>query len=85
MQDIQELKIHFPGKLVFGNGTLQKLPQEILDLGSKKVLLITIEPLLVGLKELIERLKENKIEVLIDTSIVSEPSFKDFEELMDKV
>jgi len=79
------LKIFFPGKLVFGNGTLAQLPVDVLQLKPLKVFIATIEPLKPVILDFVEKLEKNKIEVLQDTSIVAEPSFNDFEKLMKKV
>ena len=79
------LKIFFPGKLVFGNGTLAQLPEDILQLKPSRVFIATIEPLKSAINEFVNSLENNKIEVLQDTSIVAEPSFSDFEKLMKKV
>jgi alcohol dehydrogenase len=82
---VQELTIHFPNKLVIGKGTIQKLPEEIIQQWYRKVLIITIEPLLITLKPIIEALKDNAVEVRIDTSITQEPTFSDFQQLMDNL
>jgi alcohol dehydrogenase class IV len=76
------LKIFFPGKLVFGNGTLAQLSEDVLQLKPSRVFIATIEPLRSAISEFVNNLKKNKIEVLQDTSIVAEPSFSDFEKLM---
>src|SRR5690606_26806038 len=81
---MEALKIHFPGKLVFGNGSLDKLADEILELSSREILIITIVPLLPALESLTTKLKANGIEVTIDTSVVQEPSFEDFKNLLVK-
>ena len=78
------LEIFFPGKLVFGNGTLVQLPQDILTLKHKKVFIATIEPLKSSIAEFVNTLEKNRVEVLQDTSIVAEPTFSDFERLMKK-
>ena len=84
---IQEnpLKIFFPGKLVFGNGSLQQLPDDILQLKPSRVFIITIGPLKNAISGFIQTLEAGNVEVLIDTSIVQEPSFNDFETLMKTV
>lgn len=79
------LKIFFPGKLVFGNGTLAQLPEDIFQLKPSKVFIATIEPLKSSIAEFVNTLTKNKIEILQDTSIVAEPTFSDFEKLMQKV
>ncbi len=81
---MQNLKIHFPGKLIFGSGVLADLSQEIFQLNCKEVLLVTIEPLLLQLQTLISQLKEKGIGVTIDTSVIQEPSFSDFDKLINK-
>lgn len=85
MASVQHLKIHFPGKLIFGNGCLNNLAEEVKALGSKQVLLITIEPLLTKLSVFINQLTGAGIGVTIDTSIVQEPTFADFNNLMQKL
>jgi len=79
------LKIFFPGKLVFGNGTLPQLVDDVIALNPSKVFIATIEPLKNSLADLIAALQKNTIEVLTDTSIIAEPSFDDFEKLMQTV
>ena len=79
------LKIFFPGKLVFGNGTLSQLHDDVLQLKPKKVFIVTIDPLRSALAEFVSTLEKNSIEILEDTSIVAEPSFSDFEKLVKKV
>ena len=76
------LKIFFPGKLVFGNGTLAQLPEDVLQLKPSRVFIATIEPLRSAISEFVNALEKNKIEVLQDASIIAEPSFSDFEKLM---
>lgn len=79
------LKIFFPGKLVFGNGTLPQLVTDVLELKPSKVFIATIVPLKKTLTTLIDELEQNKIQVLVDTSILAEPTFSDFEMLMQTV
>jgi alcohol dehydrogenase class IV len=81
----QRLQIFFPGKLVFGNGTLAQLAEDVVQLKPAKVFIATIEPLQNAIVNLLAALQQNNIEVLTDTSIVQEPSFSDFEQLMQKV
>jgi alcohol dehydrogenase class IV len=76
------LSINFPGKLVFGNGSLAALPAEIINIGCSNAFIVTIQPLLPALSEFIEQLKASNIAVTINTSIVQEPSFSDFEALL---
>lgn len=79
------LKIFFPGKLVFGNGTLLQLAEDILQLKPSRIFIATIEPLRTAIDPFVKRFPDNKIEVLLDTSIMQEPYFSDFEKLMQQV
>lgn len=81
----QELNIYFPGKLVFGRGTLANLAGEIRQWAPRKVLLVTIDPLLESLSGLVEALETSQIQVEVNTGIVQEPSFSNFEKLMQAV
>jgi len=81
---MEALKIHFPGKLVFGNGSIDNLADEILQLSCRELLMITIVPLLPALESLTAKLKENGVNVIIDTSVEQEPSFDDFKKLVAK-
>ena len=78
----QRLQIFFPGKLVFGNGTLAQLADEVLQLNPSKVFIATIAPLQHALADFITALENNHVQILTDISIVQEPSFNDFELLM---
>ncbi|HET8828155.1 MAG TPA: iron-containing alcohol dehydrogenase [Pelobium sp.] len=82
---IPNLNIYFPGKLVFANNCLSDLPEEVAQLKPHQVLIITIQPLLPRLQNLIAQLENKGIAVATDTSILQEPSFSDFETLMAKV
>ena len=79
------LKIHFPGTLVFANGALETLVGDLIATGSCKVLLVTIEPLLPALTRFTEQLRGHSFEILTDTSIVAEPSYSDFLQLLERV
>lgn len=79
------LKIFFPGKLVFGNGVFAQLSEELLNMRPSKIFIATIEPLLQSIDSFVANMQSNSVEVLIDTSINREPSFGDFETLMQKV
>lgn len=82
---MQPLTISFPGKLVFGNGKIAELKDEVSAFTSKKVLLITIEPLLSVVESIANRLKEAYFEVQIDSTTDKEPYFSDFKKLMRRV
>ncbi|MCU7551891.1 iron-containing alcohol dehydrogenase [Chitinophagaceae bacterium LB-8] len=83
--EIPELKIHFPGKVVFGNDSLKYLPDELLQLSASRVFILTIAPLLPQIQDCTAKLKDLGVEVYTDTSIIKEPYFSDFDSIMKKV
>jgi alcohol dehydrogenase len=85
MQSNQSITIYFPGKLVIGKGCLSQLADDVIQLAASKLLILTIDPLVPKLREFMSKLESNSIQLMIDTSIVQEPSFADFENLMKKV
>lgn len=70
---------------MFGNGTLPQLAADIIALHPDKILLLTIDPLLQTLQSFTDSLEQTGIRVHRDTSIIAEPSFSDFEKLMNSV
>ncbi|MFT2008885.1 iron-containing alcohol dehydrogenase [Pontibacter sp. 13R65] len=80
----KEMTIQFPGKLIFGKGVLAKLADEISGLGCSRVFIVTLTPLLPRLEKLVQQLNDLGISTTLDTSIVQEPTFSDFEQLMEQ-
>lgn len=78
------LKINFPGKLIFGNGVLDQLTQDVIAEGSRSVIVMTIKPLLATLSGFFAYLKENGVDLVVDTAIEQEPSFADFKKILDQ-
>ena len=85
METIQPLTICFPGKLIFGNGKIAQLKDEVLAFTTKKVLLITIEPLLPMAESIVKQLKDAYLEVQIDSTTDKEPYFSDFKNMIRRV
>lgn len=81
----QALKIYFPGKLIFSKGALDILCDDLIQTGPVRILIVTIDPLLSSLSSFTKKLEENGFELQLDTSIVNEPSFSDFNSLLEKV
>jgi alcohol dehydrogenase class IV len=76
--------IYFPGKLVFGNGTLGQLVGDVLLYKPTRVFIVTIAPLLEALRGTIAELEGKGVGVLVHTGIVQEPSYEDFGQLMQQ-
>jgi len=81
---MSSLRIHFPGKLVFGSRCIDQLPDDIAALAPARVFVLTINPLLGALQPLIGKLEKQGIHVAIYTAITQEPSFGDFHRVMSE-
>jgi alcohol dehydrogenase class IV len=79
------LMVHFPGKLVFGNGVFQQLAEELISCRPSRIFIITIAPLYERVMHLKEQLIKVGIVVRIDITVVAEPTFEDFGSLMREV
>lgn len=82
---MEGLVIHFPGKVIFGKGKISALYEEVTRLNARKILIITITPLLSTFEKITRQLEKENVEVMVDTSIVNEPYFSDFESLMRRI
>ncbi len=85
MPEQRILKINFPNKLVFGNGVMTQLAEELIQLNCREVILLTIKPLLIQLTSFISELEQNNIVVIVDASIEQEPTFNDFKSLLNQL
>lgn len=78
----REITLRFPGQIIIGKNSLQKLVDELLGAGYNNVILITIEPLLPVLQPLLQQMEANGISASINTAIVQEPSFTDLTNML---
>lgn len=82
MTVLQDISINFPKKMRFGNGCLDQIVADIEPLRLKKILIISIKPLLSELRGLINQLEGIGIKIYMDTTIEQEPSFLDLDQLV---
>ena len=81
----RDITVRFPAQILIGKNTLGKLTDEVVAAGHSNVLIITINVLLATLDPVIQTLREQGINVHINTSIIQEPSFQDFGSLLRSV
>lgn len=70
---------------MFGKGAITAFAGDVIAAGYRKIFILTIDPLLNALQPVIEKLESAGIGVQIDTSIVNEPTFADFDKVMSEV
>jgi alcohol dehydrogenase class IV len=73
-----------PGKLVFGEGSFEQFITDFAVLGRKRLLIVSIAPLRERITSLLQPLQQQGVEFIINESIVAEPSFADFEQLLQQ-
>lgn len=74
-----------PGKLVFGPEAFTTLKQDIVDSGLSRVFVVAIEPQKAMMEQLQLELDAAGISCAFDYSIVNEPTFAEFETLLERV
>lgn len=70
-------------KMAFGRGCLSGLAEDVREKGLKRLLILTIPAVLANIRDLIVDLEKENVEVSVDSSILREPAFSDFERLIE--
>lgn len=73
-----------PGKLVFGENALGQFVDDYLELGWQRLYIVSIPPILSQLESKLAALHANGVGVKINDSIAGEPTFDDFERLLQE-
>lgn len=81
---MEQITLRNPSKLVFGKGCLAQFAQDYGDQGYTRMLLVTIPPVREQIEPLLKYLNAKGVEIEIDETIVAEPSFDDFELLLNR-
>ncbi|MEY2868685.1 MAG: hypothetical protein RIR01_1145 [Bacteroidota bacterium] len=81
---MKEIVILNPNRVVFGEGSMQRFVDDFVASGLKRMFLIGISELANTLVPYIEKLKENGVAVFVDESIKGEPTFDDFNAVLEK-
>ena len=81
---MQKIIFRHPGKIVFGEDTVAEFIQDCVDQNVSRLYILTIEPLLVNVEQMLDVLQESGVEALVDVSVTAEPSFQEFEAILAK-
>lgn len=79
------VNIYNPKKLVFGVGALKQFTKDFPGTGSTRLYLLTIPQVLKMIEQQLDTLRDKGITVAINTDIVAEPTFTDFENILKEV
>lgn len=72
-----------PPKIVFGTGCMTQFLEDYLQLGFKKLFILTAPPIIPLIESTINSLKENGVSVCIYDNIIQEPTVNDFYKILD--
>lgn len=73
-----------PGKLVFGQNSFDQFVQDFQDLGWKRLFIVSIPPLQELLAAGLQPLRQKGISITINEDIKGEPTFADFEKILQQ-
>lgn len=73
-----------PGKIVFGQGSLDRFITDYLATGLRKLFIVTLPAVASQLSAQIKELENKGVETRMNESIKGEPSFTDFEDVLEE-
>lgn len=79
---MEQTTIYSPRKVLFGNGSLAKLPDDIKELGAKRIFILTFKEILTFINPVLEKINGIDAEVETDLSIREEPTINDFKRVL---
>lgn len=81
---MKEIVILNPNRVVFGEGSMQRFVDDFVEKGFKRLFLLSIAELGNTLSPFLKTLASQGVEIVIDESIVVEPTFDDFNKTLEK-
>lgn len=76
------ITLHYPGKLVFGEGSINQFVEDCLSKNLRNLFIVTFPAMLPQLSPMLETLRQNNARVKVNDRIKAEPSFDDFEQIL---
>ena len=84
MESTRNIIFNHPQKVVFGNASFLQFFEDYRKAGRKRLFVLTISELQSQLEDRLGILKQGNIEILINTEIKGEPSFSDYNLILQK-
>ncbi len=81
---MREIVVLNPNRVVFGEGSMQRFISDFVEKGFKRMFLLSIVELRTTLAPFLEELRSHGIAIVTDESIVGEPTFDDFNQVLAK-
>ncbi len=80
---MKEITLLQPQKIVFGTGCIQKLVDEYLQLGFKRLFVLTAPPIRPFIEETLTALEKAGVALEVFQDIVAEPTVNDFKKILE--
>lgn len=81
---MKSITIQFPAKLVFGEDAFESFVSDIRGSGCKRVFIVATSHTAERMNQLVSDVGANGIEVLLDESVVDEPTFEVFDDILGR-
>lgn len=82
--NMNQVTIHSPQKLLFGVNAFGQIPELIIEMGAKRVFILTFAEIEEVVKKTLSPLDNKNIELNYNYSIVKEPTVTDFKTILDE-
>jgi len=79
---METITLRYPKQITFGNNSINIFVENYIQLGYKRLFVVTFPEILPALENNFNKLKNNGADIFIDTSIISEPTYKTFTEVL---
>lgn len=73
-----------PQKVVFGTGCIAQFRDDYLQLGYKRLFILTAPPILPLIQSTVDKLTANGVDIIIYDSVLQEPTVKDFYTVLEQ-
>ena len=71
-----------PARLIMGDDAFEVFVNDMIDSGKKRLFVLTATPVLTFINNGLSRLQDSGLQVMVDTSIIKEPTFADLDGLL---
>ena len=79
---MKTITLKYPKQITFGNNCIDNFIEDYLHLSNKKLFVVTFPEILPTLEKTFKKLKNSNVNIFIDTSIISEPTYKTFAKVL---
>lgn len=79
---MKTITLKYPKQITFGNDSINNFVEDYLQFDYKRLFVVTFPEILATLEKTFKKLKDNNVDIFVDTSIISEPTYKTFAKVL---